>query len=378
MRIFILTLAIILSIWALWIPLGRSIELKDPEIALDVQQLIVPDSSCNRNIVAIQPYMLTEDYASEGHFYEKLKAYFEAASKANYFHSNTVVLLPEYVGTWLVASGEKRSVLNIGHVTGAMKLMVLSNPGMFIQSYFKSQKEDDSFAAAIFRMKAKEMARIYAEVFKELASAYHVTISAGTIVLPGPFIENDKIKTNIDQPLYNASFIFTPDGKIENQIVRKSYPTTSELSFLTPYPIEKIPVFDLPIGKSVVLVCADSWYPESYSRIAELGPEVVLVNSFCAGNNTLSAHWHGYDGRDNPTDVDREDIGKLTEREAWIKYALPGRLKQTKVQIGATVFLRGHLWDLGSDGHPLFVKGDSLLTVEKSDRAGIWNLCFEK
>lgn len=376
MRIFILICGIILVLWALWIPLGRSIDLKPPEFTLDVKQNIIVDSLCHRNIIAMQPYMVNEDYASEGHFYEKLKGYFEEAKLAGYIKSNTVVLLPEYLGTWLVISGEKLSVSEIGSINGAMTLIILSNPLKFVKSIFANQNEDDAIAAVIFRMKANEMAKIYAEVFKELAVNYGVTIGAGSIVLPGPEIDNNRIHVNIDQPLYNASFIFNPNGSIDARIIKKSFPIASELPFIKASPLDALPVFDLPIGKTVVLVCADSWYPESYQKISALGAEVVLVNSFCTGTNSMSSKWKGYDGMSEPADVNILDIGTLTENEAWIKYGLPGRLKQSKATIGVNVFLRGKLWNLGNDGQPLIVKDGQLLEIEKSNRGGIWNLCF--
>jgi hypothetical protein len=125
-----------------------------------------------------------------------------------------------------------------------------------------------------------------------------------------------------------------------------------------------------------MLVCADSWYPESYDRINQLNAEVVLVNSYCAGNNTMAANWKGYDGIRMPGDVDSTDVQKIKERDAWEKYALPGRIKNTNAAIGVNVFLRGELWDLGTDGQPFFIKDGQLLEVGKSERGGIWSLCF--
>jgi predicted amidohydrolase len=360
----------------IWAPLGRTLEWRDPDAALDRMETITIDSACERNIVGIQPYMLPEDYMSEGHFYEKLKTYFDAAQQAGYLRANTVVLLPEYLGTWLVISGEKKSVSETAHINNAMTLMVMSNVSRFAQAYFMNQSEEDVLAASLFRMKAREMALIYAEVFKELAVHYDVTISAGSIILPGPVVENNKISVDTSEPLFNASFVFHTNGEIDRQVIKKSYPISSELPFVRPCPIADLPVFDLPIGKTSILICADSWYPETYGHLSTLGAEVVLVNSYAPGDHTMETAWKGYDGRGMPSDVDRQDVGMIRESEAWIKYALPGRLRQTHVSIGANVFLRGKLWDLGSDGQPFFIYDNELINVEKSDRAGIWNMCF--
>ncbi len=376
MRKFILVVLIFIILWMIWAPLGRTVEWKDPDPALDHLESIVIDSLCQKNIVGIQPYMVPEDYMSEGHFYEKLKTYFEAARNAGYFGENTVVLLPEYVGTWLVISGEKKSVIETSHINHAMTLMVLSNMSKFAQAYVTNQGEEDVFAATLFRMKAREMARIYSEVFTELAVRYQVAINAGSIVLPGPLVEDNHIRIDLGKPLYNASFVFHPNGIIDQQVVKKSFPISSELPFLQACPVSELPVFDLGIGKTAILVCADSWYPELYEQLNQLNAEIVLVNAYAAGDGAMRVRWKGYDGGEKPVDVQAEDIGTILESEAWKKYALPGRIKTTRATVGVNVFLRGRLWDLGSDGQPFFVYNGELIATGESERAGIWNICF--
>ncbi len=372
-----LVIVILLVLWSVWIYTGRSMEFQDPQLNLMHQEWVMNDSLCNKNVVGIQPFMITTDYLNEKQFYEKLKGYFDQAKREGYFKQHTVVLLPEYLGTWLVVSNEKKSVLETKHINSAMTLMILSNPVRFIRALFHHQNEPDPFASAIFRMKAKEMARQYSRVFKSLAQTYNVTINPGSIILPGPFIgESKQLEVNLDEPLYNVSFIFHPDGTIDNQIIRKSYPIESEKPFVTAYPINKLPVFDLPIGKTSIVVCADSWYPESYEQIQKQLPDVILVNSYCAGEETMQNPWKGYDGGELPVDVDEEDIGNLTEREAWIKYALPGRIKSVPVPYGVNVFLRGELWDLGTDGDPFFIQLGELQKTGVSERAGIWSMCL--
>ncbi len=363
-------------VWVGWIQMGSTPEWKSSESFLDVTETVLTDTLCVRNIVAMQPYMLAYDYQSGKHFYEKLKLYFDAAKQVGNFGKRTVVLLPEYLGTWLVVSDEKASVAEASTITGAMAMMVLSNPIKFSSTFFTHQNEGDRVAATIFRMKAQAMADAYASTFKALAKEFGVTINAGSIVLPAPNVKANAITTDFSQPLYNSTFIFYPDGTIDEKVVKKSYPITSELPFVTPYPMAELPEFDLSIGKTVLLVCADSWYPESYERIRELEPEIVLVNSYCAGNNTMRALWRGYDGGKAPADVDTTDISKLKEGEAWKKYALPGRLKSTQTSYGVNVFLRGTLWDLGTDGQPFIINHGELQPIKAATKAGIWNYCF--
>jgi predicted amidohydrolase len=372
-RAFVLA---ILAAWSCWCYVGRSYEDLPIIPSAGVHQETIGDTLCGRNIVGIQPFMVPTDYLSEDRFHSKMNSYFLQAREAGYFQSNTVVLLPEYLGTWLVIAGEKEGVATTETVTGAMTLIVLSNPLKTLGAVFRNQGEADRMAAAIFRMKAKNMATIYSRVFARLAKEYGVTINAGSIVLPEPVIVDGLIHVDLSKPLYNTTFIFHPFGVVDGQAVKKAFPISSELPFVRPAPVEDIPLFELPIGKTALLVCADSWYPESYARIKDLGAEIVLVNSYCAGNGTMSTLWKGYDGSAMPADVDSAHIGKLTEREAWIAHALPGRMGSSGARIGVNVFLRGQLWDLGTDGQPFFVSDGALLPVTGSEKGGIWNFCF--
>jgi predicted amidohydrolase len=370
--------ALILLAWIAWIFSGRKYPALQPEGFLDHLEELPDDSPCARNIVAVQPYMLTTDYLSRESFYQKLNIYFEEAARQKYFHERTVVLLPEYLATWLVILNEKISVANAATVNEAMRIILLSNPVAFIRNYFKAQGEADRIAATIFRMKAEAVAEAYNSVFRQLAQTYQVTIVGGSVVLPNPAIQENSIVPDLSGPLYNTSFIFHPDGTIDTKIIRKVFPIQSELPFVKSCPIQQaIPAFDLPVGRTAVLICADSWYHQAYHQVDSLQAEIVLVNSYLAGNLRMSALWQGYNGAAVPDDVNRQDVGRLTEMEAWKKYSMPGRLAQSHARIGANVFLRGRLWDLGNDGTIFLMRNGILLPAGEARMAGIWNFCVD-
>ncbi|MFN5171285.1 MAG: nitrilase-related carbon-nitrogen hydrolase [Cyclobacteriaceae bacterium] len=371
-----LFLVFMLAAWAWWSNTNRSPDWTSSDAHLDVYQEIRADTSCSRNIVAIQPYMVPQDYLTEQHFSEKIRLYLKSAQQKGYLKERTVVVLPEYLGTWLVLENEKEWASEVSKLNYAMAILILSNPVDFAKWWMRSKREEDRVAAAIFRMKATRMARSYSRVFKELAKDYKVTINAGSILLPGPTVEGGQIRVDLSESLYNTSFFFMPDGSIYPSAVRKSFPTSDELPFVAAAPINELPVFDLSIGKTAALVCADSWYPESYTKIKELGAEVVLVNSYCSTSGAMSKFWGGYDGAPAPPDVDLSTVGKITEGEAWVRYALPGRLESSGALVGVNVFLRGELWDLGTDGQPFLIRNGERLNVASSSNAGIWSLCW--
>ncbi|RZS96854.1 nitrilase-related carbon-nitrogen hydrolase [Cecembia calidifontis] len=369
-------LLIILLLWTIWANTGNLKGLPEVEAHIShVENLSPPlTDSIRGNVVGIQPYMEETDYLSEERFFQKMEYYFEKAKEAGFFKKNTIVLLPEYLGTWLVILEEKPSVAKSTTLTWAMAQLVLTNPFEFIKHYPLSKNEGDRIASTLFRMKSNQMAKAYEKCFLTLSKKYQVFINAGSINLPDPQIVDNQIVVKKEAALYNSSFLFGPDGSIFPQVIKKAFPIESEKPFITASTPSGIPSFDLPMAKVAILVCADSWYPEAYEAIE--GVDLVLVNSYCAIDGAMDVPWAGYNGAPAPNDVDLSDIGKISEKEAWKKYALPGRIGKSGAKNGANVFLRGHLWDLGTDGQPFFIRNGELIHLHAAEKAGIWNMDF--
>ncbi|TVP45315.1 MAG: carbon-nitrogen hydrolase [Mongoliibacter sp.] len=376
MRYLAITLTALVLIWIIWAKTGHTGELPEVSGYMSLTEEIQPltNDSTRGNIIGIQPFMLETDYLKAERFYNKMDTYFSEASAQGLILENSIVLLPEYLGTWLVIADEKISVAESSSLSAAMARLVLSNPISIFQHFNFKAEESDKIAATLFRMKAAKMAEIYADTFSRLAQEYQVHISAGSIILPASKIRGSKIEINSEANLYNTSFLFLPDGNIHPNEVKKAFPIDSEHPFVTASKSSEIPQYQLPFGKVGVLVCADSWYPESYEAMK--GVDIVLVNSYCAIDGAMNLPWAGYNGSAAPKDVDFTDMGSLTEHEAWLKYALPGRLALSGATVGANVFLRGRLWDLGTDGQPFFIRGGELQHANPAEQGGIWSMQF--
>lgn len=376
MKKFAFLILTILVIWAIWANTGNWSAL--PEVAPNISHFEnlkpLPTDSIQGNVVGIQPYMLESDYLSEERFFQKLEAYYQKAKEEGFLKSNTIVLLPEYLGTWLVILDEKPSVAKSSTLTWAMAQLVLTNPFEFFKHYPLSKNEEDRIASTLFRMKADQMAKVYERSFLTLSKKYQVFTAAGSINLPEPQVIDNQIIVKKEGALYNSSFLFGPDGSIFPQVIKKSFPISSEKPFIAASLPTAIPSFQLPMGKVGILVCADSWYPEAYEAIK--GVDLVLVNSYCAVDGAMEVPWAGYNGAPAPTDVDLSDIGEISEQEAWQKYALPGRIGLSGAKHGVNVFLRGELWDLGTDGQPFFIQNGNLLPIQSADKGGIWNMDY--
>lgn len=302
----------------------------------------------NGHLVGIQPFMEPADYACAARFEGKLRAYLDALQREGCLTERTIVVFPEYIGTWLVLLGEPAGTFRAQTLEGALTWAVLRQPWRFWRAYRTAGAEGwtDPSAVAAFRLKAPEMARTFHETFSKLARAYQITIVAGSIVLPGARIESDSLIVQPSEALENVSLLYRPDGKPDPQIVRKAFPIAMELGFTRPGEVTQLPVYKTPLGRLGILICADSWFPQSYEALGQI--DLLAVPSYLMGDSCWTQPWRGYSGWDAPADV---QLTSLREGEAWLTYAMGGRLpRYDSTATGVNVFLRGRFWELGADG----------------------------
>ncbi len=321
------------------------------------------------NLVGIQPYMRPSDFATAESYFAKLDGYLAAAQREGWLHPKTVVIFPEYVGTWLVAVDEHESVYHAPDTDRAMRNLILRRLPGFLAALLRARGQDRA-ADAVFRLKADKIARLYQDTFSRLAARYRVTVMAGSLILPSPELVHGELRAGRGV-LRNVGLVFGPDGRALPHIVHKVFPVKAEMAFLSGATLEELPVFDTPAGRLAPLICADSWYPETYAALNPHAPQIIAVPN----NETQDweAPWIGYIPGPGPDDVDPHDVGELVCRDAWLKYALAGRMKHTSAVAGMQVFFHGQMWDLKSYGQTIVVTRDSTWTAPSVEGAALVN-----
>jgi hypothetical protein len=300
--------------------------------------------SIRGNLLGIQPWMRQEDYASKEAFFARLNAYFHAAQQKGWIGDKTIAVLPEYLGTWLVVAGEQPAVIQAPTIAVAMRRLILHHPLAFARE-FLAAREKQRIEASLFRIKARVMAQIYQAAFSRLARQYGVTLVAGSILLPDAFVEAGRVCAG-KGALYNTVAVFRPDGMAEARLVKKVYPIASEQPFVCAARLDDLPVFATPAGKLGVLICADSWFPRAVQQMRIQDAEILVVPSAAMPGEDWNRPWQGYSGYPEAEDVVPEDVSRLTEEQAWDRYALEGRFAASGARYGMNLFLYGDLWDL--------------------------------
>ncbi|HEX8543800.1 MAG TPA: nitrilase-related carbon-nitrogen hydrolase [Pseudomonas sp.] len=333
-------------------------------------QLAVDDGQPGErgNLLGVQAELFPADYQSIDRLHRKLAAYLEQARDKGLINSKTIVVLPEHVGTWLFASGEKNQVYQATTIDEAMTWLSVSNPLKFMGAMLGATGEN-RLNDAHLRMKATSMAKDYQALFGGLAKEFGVTLVAGSIVLPEPHVVDGKLEVG-SGPLFNSSLAFGSDGLPLGQPQRQLYPASYQRGYIQSAADAPLNVIDTPAGRLGILIGIDSWYPRNYSRLNDSGAELIAVPAFVVGNGGWLKPWRGEQSADLTPPVDMP-AGSLSEGEAWQRLTLTSKLPGSSARAGVSVFMRGQFWDQGSAGHS-FASRNGLKIVEPSldDKTG--------
>jgi hypothetical protein len=298
-------------------------------------------------VVAVQPWLVPLDYASADALHDRLGSLLEVAADRGWLGPDVVVVLPEHVGTWLVAAGAPPRVLDADTTRRAMGRLVRRHLRAFVAT--RCPDADDGATCSVFAMRADEMAAAYQDAMSRLARKAGVTLVAGSILLPEPALVDGVVVPTRGGPLRNAAFVFGPDGSVVLGPIVKAFPTADELPFTAPGTASALGALDTGAGRIGVLVCADGWYPRAWDAVDAAGADLVVVPQFTSGDGAWDVPWHGYSGWPAPDDVDPADVETISEGQAWLRYGPTARAAARDLDV-VTVTLRGDLWDLGDDG----------------------------
>jgi predicted amidohydrolase len=129
-----------------------------------------------------------------------------------------------------------------------------------------------SAAEAVFDKMGRNYTESFHELFTGLAKRNSLHIVAGT-----HFYYNVA-----DQKFYNASLLFTPDGRVhEQRKTHRAYELVHNRHMVTPG--DALPVFETDLGRVGITICYDCAFPETARSMALRGAEVIF-NPACVFN----------------------------------------------------------------------------------------------
>jgi len=174
------------------------------------------------NLLVVRPQLYPLDYQSPAHLRLKLAAALDHARNDGLLGPRTLVVLPDHIGTWLLAHEEKVEFYQARSRKEVRNWLLLGNPLLAVRALLQNL-DADRLDQALLRMKAEQMAEDYQKLFAGLAHEYHITLLAGSILLPEPRVENGQLRSGTG-PLRNLSLAFSPTGSILGEPYSEPWP----------------------------------------------------------------------------------------------------------------------------------------------------------
>lgn len=174
------------------------------------------------NLVLLRPQLYPLDYQSPAHLRLKLVAALDKARDAGLLGEQTLVALPEHIGTWLLARDQKVEFYRARSRQEVRDWLLLGNPLLAMRALL-TNLDAERLDEALLRMQAAQMASDYQQLFSDLARDYRITLLAGSILLPEPRIEGGRLIAG-DGPLRNFSLVFGSDGNLLGEPYSEPWP----------------------------------------------------------------------------------------------------------------------------------------------------------
>lgn len=319
------------------------------------------------NVLGVEPLLFPSDYQNLQRLHRKLSAYLQQAREQGLVGPRTVVVLPEHIGTWLWARGEKNALYQVTRSREAEQWLELSNPLRYGLAMLAATG-DDRRADAHLRMKAEQMASDYQEVFGGLAKEFGVTLVAGSIVLPAPYVEHGVLRVGRG-PLFNSSLVFAGDGSVLGQPQRQQYPDSEVRRYVHHGRQAPLQVLQTPAGRLGVLIGSDSWYPRNQVQLEQQQAQLIVNPVFLSGKHSWAAPWRGNRHQDAAQLLPLAR-GQVDEQTAWQQLTQPVAAGVSSM----SVFMRGQFWEQAGDGQGFAHQGGELLAGPPSPGARLLNV----
>ncbi|TDF85605.1 nitrilase-related carbon-nitrogen hydrolase [Pseudomonas sp. H9] len=339
--------------------------LSDLRIELAMSEGVPGDHG---NLLGVEPQLFPSDYQNLQRLHRKLAAYLEQARAKGLINARTIVILPEHIGTWLWARGEKNELYQVTQRRDAWQWLEVSNPLRYGLAMLGAQG-DDRRADAHLRMKAQQMATDYQQLFGGLAKEFGVTLVAGSIVLPSPRVEHGKLTVG-SGPLYNSSLVFAGDGSVLGQPQLQQHPDGDVRRFIDSGTDQPPHVVQTPAGRLGVLIGSDSWYPSNQQQLANQSAQLIANPAFLGGKDSWNGPWRGNRHQPLATRLAFKP-GEVSEALAWQQLTLNANPSD---MISMSVFQRGRFWDVVADGHGFANRAGLTLNGNSSSGARLLNL----
>lgn len=300
------------------------------------------------DLIAVQPWVTLEDYASAHAFERKLDALERKiieARRESGGDAEALVVFPEMIGSFLMLAGEPPSGART--VDGAIARAALRHARDVARTMVRARIA--SPARAVLATLAHRALRIYVDAFGRLARRLGAHVVAGSALLPDVPFDAPPGAPARSGRVFNTSYLFGPDGRILAETRKVNLVPSLETDLgITPGRVENVGVVTVGRERVSTLICYDG-FSEPHTR-AEPGWVNVARTVAARGASVIAQPAANPWPWDGPW-VHNEPGESLLRREQWRCEGLVGQLSRLEgVRYAVTAQLLAKLLDVSFEG----------------------------
>lgn len=215
-------------------------------------------------LVAVQLSLKDGDVASIDRFESKISRTFRNLSSEISLDPNTLVGLPEHIGTFLYFAYLARGS-GAGYLSTLMRSFVARFPKI-LPTMLRYKVHP---LKALLIDLGPEVLEEYGRIFSGISSRHGCYVVAGSIVEPVS-----------DREVLNVSYLYDPSGEALLKQAKVHLVDFEKRNLrLSGGRLEDIDVVDARIGRIGIAVCYDAFFDDVMGRLDELGAEMVVQPS---------------------------------------------------------------------------------------------------
>lgn len=217
-------------------------------------------------LIAVQPFMRLEDYATEDAFRAKISALMAKVDDARErradgaFAHPGLVVFPENIGTFLGIVGHYDLARTAKTTDEAIGRVVLRHVPALLRTMVAQRVWNPKHAVLV--MLSRVTWPIYFRAFRDAAIGHGATVVAGSIVAARNRLGSGSARFEpLDGRFYNLSLTFDPAGRVVNETRKVNLvPTLEDVLGITPGLPEDLRPFETEVGRVGTLICYDGFH----------------------------------------------------------------------------------------------------------------------
>lgn len=286
------------------------------------------------NLVAVQPRMELEDYASVECFRARVTGLMAQAVSGIDRSLPTLVAYPEAIGLYLSfvpfyydLIRDCRSLTQAGLRVVRRHFLHLLRVGLRHRAFG---------LPAVFLDTALQVEHWYRDVFSTLAREYGVYLLGGSIYVP--FIEEEigKGRYFLSDRVHNIAYSFAPNGLCLHRVAKVNLapPIETRVGFRGADRTNLLPI-DTEVGRVGIAICYDGFHHSIIEQYDALGAQIVLQPSY----------------NEHPWDAPNAANPALKESQVWLEHGLASLIQgRSHIRYGVNPMMVGRIFDLEAEG----------------------------